>query len=120
MFLSGSQDELVPPYQLLELFKLCSSEKKRLRQFPNGAHNDTCVQPGYWTEIQKWLHDEIAELPQGVSTTLTSQQQQEQKTTLARNSEEEKLERAGTYDERRMDGAEKELEGSMGAGSIAP
>ena len=97
LFLSGSQDELVPPKQMRKLFELCTSHRKRLRLFPNGTHNDTCVQPNYWIEVQKWLHDEIAELPQ-VRQPI----------------------REGTYDERRMQGAEQELEGTIGAGSIAP
>ena len=97
LFLSGERDEIVPTFQFLELFKLCPCQKKRLRQFPNGTHNDTSAQPGYWTEIQKWLHDEIAQLPI-----------------------DEKPRRSETFDVKRMDGAEEELIGSIGAGSIAP
>lgn len=97
LFLSGDRDEIVPPSQFLQLFKLCSCQKKRLRQFPNGTHNDTCVQPSYWTEVQKWLQEEISQVPK-----------------------DGKPRRGETYDEKRMEGAEQELVGSIGAGSIAP
>lgn len=90
-------DEIVPPTQFLKVFELCSSDRKRLRKFPYGTHNDTCVAPGYWAEIQKWLHDEIAELPR-----------------------DEKPKRGDTFDEKRVAGAENELQDTLGAGSIAP
>ena len=116
LFFSGSMDEVVPPSQHLALFKACSSTRKKLRQFPHGMHNDTCVAPGYWHEVWKWMKDEIvSEMPvfyrEGDRT---------------RNPHEEPevgdgVKRQGTFqDENRMDGAEKELEGSIGAGSIAP
>lgn len=97
LFLSGSMDEIVPPVQFLKLFDLCSSERKRLRKFEYGTHNDTCVAPGYWPEIAKWMQEEIMAAPAG-----------------------EKPKRSDTYDEKRMEGAEEELQGTMGAGSIAP
>lgn len=97
LFLSGSMDEIVPPAQFLKLFELCSSDRKRLRKFPYGTHNDTCVAPGYWPEIAKWMEEELklGSLKQGLA-------------------------RSDTYDEKRMEGAEDELKGTMGAGSIAP
>lgn len=68
-----------------------------MRQYVHGTHNDTCVQPGYWTEVQSWLHDQIAQLPK-----------------------DDKPKRGETYDEKRMQGAENELAGTIGAGSLAP
>ncbi|KAK9900016.1 alpha/beta-hydrolase [Cystobasidium minutum MCA 4210] len=99
LFLSGSMDEIVPPPQFLQLFELCASDRKRLRKFPYGTHNDTCVAPGYWPEIAKWMQEEL-----GLGS-LTST---------------EKPTKSNTYDEKRMEGAEDELRGTMGAGSIAP
>lgn len=104
LFLSGSMDEIVPPEQFLKLHEICPSSRKRLRQFAYGTHNDTCVAPGYWQEIQKFLKEEIV-APGSASAT---------------NNPQQKVHREGTFDERRMKGAEKELEGTIGAGSIAP
>jgi fermentation-respiration switch protein FrsA (DUF1100 family) len=97
LFLGGEMDEIVPPAQFRKLFELCSSDRKRMRTFPYGTHNDTCVAPGYWVEIQKWVHDDLLGLPK-----------------------EDKPKRSETFDEKRVQGAEQELEGTMGAGSIAP
>lgn len=97
LFLSGSMDEIVPPKQFLKLFELCSSDRKKLKTFEYGTHNDTCVAPGYWPEIATWMKEEIISTPKGG-----------------------KPERSETYDEKRMEGAEDELMGTMGAGSIAP
>lgn len=114
-------DEVVPPSQHLRLFKACATPRKRLRQFPHGMHNDTCVAPGYWHEVWKWMRDEIV-------PSMPSFYREGDKT---RNPHEEMgirdpdvaqgVKRQGTFDDQhRMDGAEKELEGSLGAGSIAP
>jgi len=29
--------------------------KSRFVEFQNGSHNDTCVQPGYWTAIAEFI-----------------------------------------------------------------
>lgn len=90
-------DEIVPPSQFLHLHELCTSRRKTLHQFEFGTHNDTCVAPDYWKHVQAFLHDEIAHLPKN-----------------------DKPKRGDTFDEHRMDGAQKELEGTIGAGSLAP
>lgn len=77
LLLSGSEDELVPPSQMRGLFDIlrgaeASSEEesseddkivlneanKRMlvfRKFPNGHHNDTCIQPAYWNTVHEFL-----------------------------------------------------------------
>ncbi|KAJ1844485.1 bem46 protein, variant [Coemansia sp. RSA 2708] len=65
LFLSGLQDELVPPPHMRQLFALASqaesSEKPRVtwNEFPRGNHNDTCVQPTYYDCIAAWWRDTV-------------------------------------------------------------
>ncbi|KAJ1759080.1 bem46 protein, variant [Coemansia sp. RSA 1591] len=57
LFLSGLQDELVPPPHMRQLFELASGvEKARItwEEFVRGNHNDTCVQPTYFERISEW------------------------------------------------------------------
>lgn len=49
LILSGSKDELVPPSHPETLYLLSNSKKKYIHKFPNGTHNDTVLQPNYWT-----------------------------------------------------------------------
>ncbi|OXG18939.1 BEM46 family protein [Cryptococcus neoformans Tu401-1] len=58
LFLVGKRDTLVKAEQMLALRKLRGSGRTRWREF-DGEHNDTCLQPGYWEEIGKWLREEI-------------------------------------------------------------
>lgn len=48
LFLSGARDELVPPAQHRRLFDLSRARHKYFKSFPDGAHNNTVVQPNYW------------------------------------------------------------------------
>ncbi|KAJ2357920.1 bem46 protein, variant [Coemansia sp. RSA 2618] len=64
LFLSGLQDELVPPPHMRQLFELASgieSEKPRItwEEFPRGNHNDTCVQPTYYERIAAWWKETV-------------------------------------------------------------
>ncbi|KAJ1644224.1 bem46 protein, variant [Coemansia erecta] len=60
LFLSGLQDDLVPPPQMRKLYELASrnqdNEKMKVtwEEFANGKHNDTCVQPSYYGKIEQW------------------------------------------------------------------
>ncbi|KAH3898682.1 related to BEM46 family protein [Saccharomycodes ludwigii] len=55
LFLNGIKDEIVPPSHSIKLFELCPSEKKYLKRFPLGHHNDTIVQDGYWDHVYDFL-----------------------------------------------------------------
>lgn len=55
LFLAGKRDELVEPGQMKGLWRVCGSEEKEWRDFENGTHNDTCVQPGYFDDIAKFI-----------------------------------------------------------------
>ncbi|WOO77310.1 Protein bem46 [Vanrija pseudolonga] len=58
LFLSGKQDQLVPQPQMLALRKLRGDGKYRWREF-DGTHNDTYLAPAYWSEIDRWLKQEV-------------------------------------------------------------
>ncbi|KAJ2619279.1 bem46 protein, variant [Coemansia spiralis] len=60
LFLSGLQDDLVPPPHMRKLYELAlrnqDGEKMKVtwEEFPQGKHNDTCIQPNYFESIAKW------------------------------------------------------------------
>ncbi|CAN6626821.1 hypothetical protein TRVA0_011S00518 [Trichomonascus vanleenenianus] len=56
LFLSGAQDELVPPSHMKALFESSQSKRKHLECFEKGHHNDTVSQPGYWNAVYDFLH----------------------------------------------------------------
>lgn len=68
LFLSGMQDELVPPSMMQTLIDACSSQNKAVVRFENGTHNDTWMYPGYYKSIAKFLYQ---------TTNAQYQQQQE-------------------------------------------
>ena len=55
LFVSGQRDELVPPTMMQELFQACPSRNKRMQLFPNGRHNETCMEPGYYEMWNSFL-----------------------------------------------------------------
>ncbi|EEP82851.1 conserved hypothetical protein [Uncinocarpus reesii 1704] len=44
---------------MFELYKLCKAETKIWRTFPNGSHNDTVAEPGYFEHIHSFIVDEV-------------------------------------------------------------
>lgn len=85
LFLSGREDELVPPSHMTQLYGLCKAKVKEWMEFKEGTHNDTCMkvsdgdvsglrrllrnanllcssplllplQPGYFPSIASFLH----------------------------------------------------------------
>ncbi|KAK0521730.1 bem46 protein, variant [Tilletia horrida] len=63
LFLSGRQDQLVPPSHMDTLYERCPSKEKSFKPFDDGTHNDTCVKPGYFEEISNFLLRYIVPLP---------------------------------------------------------
>ncbi|KAE8213300.1 hypothetical protein CF327_g3154 [Tilletia walkeri] len=63
LFLSGRQDQLVPPSHMDALYERCPSKNKVFKPFDDGTHNDTCVKPGYFEEISNFLLRYIVPLP---------------------------------------------------------
>ncbi|GAA5907824.1 hypothetical protein JCM6882_004567 [Rhodosporidiobolus microsporus] len=62
LFLAGVRDELVEPGQMKGLWELCSSERKEWKEFEFGTHNDTCIQPHYFTQIARFIAS-VSDLP---------------------------------------------------------
>ncbi|GAA5994325.1 hypothetical protein JCM5350_006545 [Sporobolomyces pararoseus] len=63
LFLAGSRDELVEPGQMKGLWKVCGSDNKEWKEFENGTHNDTCLQPKYFDAIQTFIASTTSEKP---------------------------------------------------------
>lgn len=59
LFLSGLKDELVPPSNMTQLFAVCKSERKVWRTLPNGGHNDSVAEPGYFDHIHSFVREEV-------------------------------------------------------------
>jgi len=76
LMLSGVQDEVVPRQHMQELWEIITRRqgskvqtdgepkanasevgggKSKFVEFPDGSHNDTCVQQGYWTEVAEFV-----------------------------------------------------------------
>ncbi|RMZ80598.1 hypothetical protein DV738_g2691, partial [Chaetothyriales sp. CBS 135597] len=54
LFLSGLKDEIVPPEMMRTLHSICPC-RKSWHEFPNGHHNDTVAEPGYFDAIWAFL-----------------------------------------------------------------
>ncbi|CEO58747.1 Putative BEM46 family protein [Penicillium brasilianum] len=59
LFLSGLKDELVPPSNMTQLFAVCKAETKIWRTLPNGGHNDSVAEPGYFEHIHTFVMEEV-------------------------------------------------------------
>lgn len=44
---------------MTELFTLCKAHTKVWRTLPNGAHNDTVAEPGYFEHILNFITEEV-------------------------------------------------------------
>ncbi|OCF36417.1 BEM46 family protein [Kwoniella heveanensis BCC8398] len=63
LMISGKQDDLVKPSQMISIRHLREQNGGRVQWFSlDGGHNDTCLQPGYWGIIGDWLKIEIEAL----------------------------------------------------------
>jgi len=56
LFMSGTDDELVPPRMMHKLHALCSSKLKVLCKM-KGHHNSTWTTPGYFDKFKHFLHE---------------------------------------------------------------
>jgi len=58
LFLSGLEDQLIPPSMMTELYTACGAPVKRLARFPGGTHNETWAARDYYQTINYFL-DEV-------------------------------------------------------------
>lgn len=65
LFLSGLQDEMVPPFHMQMLYAKAAARNRRCLfvEFPSGMHMDTWLAGGdhYWRTIQKYLEETVPE-----------------------------------------------------------
>ncbi|KAJ1970915.1 bem46 protein, variant [Dimargaris xerosporica] len=60
LFLSGGQDDLVPPSHMRALYDAAPNDRVKVwKAFPNGKHNDTCIQDGYFEAIEDFWTSHI-------------------------------------------------------------
>ncbi|KAL4968071.1 alpha/beta hydrolase [Aspergillus stella-maris] len=59
LFLSGLKDEIVPPSNMTQLYAICNSNRKVWRTLPNGQHNDSVAEPGYFEHIHSFVTEEV-------------------------------------------------------------
>ncbi|KAL4218461.1 Alpha/beta hydrolase domain-containing protein 13 [Mactra antiquata] len=59
LFLSGQNDDLIPPHMMLSLYNMSGSTQKRLVPFENGTHNDTCLCPGFYESIGQFIYEVV-------------------------------------------------------------
>lgn len=69
LFLAGAKDELVPPSHMVTLNELSETRGgKTWVGFPNGMHNDTCMQADYFVAIRDFLESQVLKKETGKST----------------------------------------------------
>lgn len=74
LFLSGRQDELVPPAHMDALFARCKSKAKVKKDFADGMHNDTCIKAGYFEAIGEFWKDHVVGLVRDKMTVVVEEQ----------------------------------------------
>jgi pimeloyl-ACP methyl ester carboxylesterase len=57
LFISGKDDELVPPGMMHKLYSLCDSKQKYFAKM-KGQHNNTWTTPGYFDKMKHFLHED--------------------------------------------------------------
>ncbi|PVH76882.1 BEM46 family protein-like protein [Cadophora sp. DSE1049] len=55
LFLSGLQDEIVPPSHMRRLYEICQSPTKVWKPLPGGDHNSSVVEDGYFESIEDFV-----------------------------------------------------------------
>ncbi|KAK3631956.1 bem46 protein, variant [Elasticomyces elasticus] len=60
LFISGLQDEIVPPAHMKQLFRLCKSKTVVWKELPNGDHNNSVTEPGYFEFIDSFISAHVA------------------------------------------------------------
>ncbi|KAL8370701.1 hypothetical protein RB595_000863 [Gaeumannomyces hyphopodioides] len=55
LFLSGLQDEIVPPNHMRQLYELSAAPNKIWKPLPNGDHNSSVLEDGYFEAISDFV-----------------------------------------------------------------
>lgn len=59
LFMSGLKDEIVPAHMMRTLYDICKVKQKVWKTFPNGHHNDTVAESGYFDAIWTFLVQDV-------------------------------------------------------------
>ncbi|KAM6479716.1 Alpha/Beta hydrolase protein [Trichoderma sp. SZMC 28011] len=59
LFLSGLQDEIVPPSHMTQLYNVSTSPNKTWKTFPGGDHNSSVLEEGYFEAISEFIADAL-------------------------------------------------------------
>lgn len=63
LFLSGQQDEIVPPSHMRKLYDLSQAPNKIFKPLPNGDHNSSVLEEGYFEAISEFIASVTQEYP---------------------------------------------------------
>lgn len=63
LFLSGLQDEIVPPSHMRQLYELSAAPNKIWKPLPGGDHNSSVVEEGYFEAISDFIASVTEEYP---------------------------------------------------------
>ncbi|POR30852.1 Protein bem46, partial [Tolypocladium paradoxum] len=61
LFLSGLQDEIVPPNHMRQLYELCNAPSKKWRPLPGGDHNSSVLEEGYFEAMAEFVAEVTSE-----------------------------------------------------------
>jgi len=68
LMLSGGHDEVIPPTHMQLLWDVANAGESRGQSrfvtFPDGTHNDTWAQEGYWEVVQEFIRGTVHPVPQ--------------------------------------------------------
>ncbi|CAM1506611.1 Fc.00g062520.m01.CDS01 [Cosmosporella sp. VM-42] len=63
LFLSGLQDEIVPPHHMRQLFEISTAPGKRWKPLPGGDHNSSVLEEGYFEAMADFIAEVTSETP---------------------------------------------------------
>ncbi|PSS03545.1 Alpha/Beta hydrolase protein [Coniella lustricola] len=63
LFMSGLQDEIVPPNHMRRLYELSQAPNKIFKPLPNGDHNSSVLEDGYFESIAEFIASVTQEYP---------------------------------------------------------
>ena len=59
LFLSGLCDEIVPPSHMKQLYEQCRAPVKIWKELPNGDHNSSVAEPGYFQYVEQFIREQV-------------------------------------------------------------
>ena len=71
LFLAGERDEVIPANHMRELYATTKNASvAEWMSFPQGMHNDTCLQRGYFENIRDFVKKNVYSTPRRRGRTL--------------------------------------------------